>query len=165
MPNAQAQLARVLQNGLTERARLTGDRHAAVRRPRGGERRVEADFRIAVLHAQAVRSDHPHVVVIDQPHQFVLHGLARSAQFAKTRGDDDESSHALAPARLDLSQHVGRWHGEHREVDVIGHSLNRRPSAHALHRVDRRVDRIDGAGKTARQQVVQQFPANGAAPP
>ena len=138
-----------------ERAGLAEEPDPARRGHHRRERGVEPHLLIRVRDAQRVRPDHAHPVGPGLLGEPTLGAHAVRPGVGEPRADHDERLDALGQAGVHDLAHPGRRHGDHREVDVVGDVGDGRVGPHPAHRPGLGVDRVDGAGEVAAQQVQQ----------
>ena len=104
------------------------DRNATLpgRRRRRRERRVQADRRVGVRDAQAVRPDDTHAVRPRARDDRALERRAVVAHLGESRRQDHERVHLLARALVDDAEHLGRRPHDDGEVDRTGNVEHRR---------------------------------------
>ncbi len=165
--DAQAEPAGVLQEGEAEHARLRGDGHRAARRQRRGERRVErsaCSVHVGDEHAHAVGTDQAHAALAAQAQQRVLAAASLVADLGEAGGHDDEAAHARVEAGPRRLQDGRGRHGDDGQVDRLGDGGDGWVGAHGGDGRRRGVDRVDGAGEAAGQEMAEQHMARRAGP-
>ena len=118
---------------------------------RFGERGVEPHRGIGVGDAEAVRSDHPHVVAADRVEQ--ARGQCRVA--GQAGADHQQCAHPPAPALLGHRGHRRRGHAEHRQVGRLRQLVHRPVAGHAAHLRRVRVHRGEATGEPGPDEVGQ----------
>ncbi len=125
----------------------------------GRERReggVEADVVAGVDDAHAVRADHPHAVRAGQLDELPLRRRRAGAQLREPGRDDHEPGHLLRHAVASDVEDVRGRHRDDHQVDLVGDVAHLRVGAHPGDRGGVRVDRVDGTGEVALEEVAEQ---------
>ena len=152
--HADAEPAQVLQQRDPDAAGLHYQAGYARRWRARGERGIQVCR--SGSDAEAVRPYQAHPVPAADRQEV-------SATAAKAGGDHDERVHPAAAAGRGDARYLGRRHRDHGEVDAEREVGRGGEAAEAFHRVAARVDRVDAARESVRDDVVQDLPADGAA--
>ncbi len=102
--------------GDADRGALRGQRHAAGRGQDLRGRRDEPDLGIGVDHTQAVRPDHAHAGRPADREQLGEARAAGGAGVGEAFGQHGDAAHSRGRALAGRPEHVGRGHGQDREV-------------------------------------------------
>ena len=135
--NADAVLARVVEHRQAERARLRHERGASRRRHRRARRWRSSTSRVGVQDAHAVRPDHAHAVAPARSRERRSRVDPLAADFAESRGDDDEPAHPRArrtPRPPSSTSSFGTTiTASVRDVGQLQHSDRRAPNRPTTH--------------------------------
>ncbi len=162
---SQAQPVRVLDDGQAEGAALRQEPDPALDRQGGGEGGVEADLRLEVDHAHAVRADQPHAGTAAHGHEVALSLQSLRTRFREAGGDDDDALDALGGAGARSLQGGLGGQDDDGKIDRPRDVEDRSIGGHRLHDVGGRVDGVDGPCKAGREQVVEELAADRAPAP
>jgi len=139
-----------------ERSALGDERDVAARWETLAEGRVQADVRVGVEDAEAVRSHERHPVLRGPSHDLGLERGAGLADLAESGGDDHE---AFRPDRPELVDHAGdlrRRNDDHPEVGSFGEVRDRGIAPDPRDALRGGVDRVRDAPEPALEDVAKE---------
>ena len=129
------------------------------------KRRIEANRRIGVDDADAVRPDDPHPVPSSCGRQLTLAFRAFGADFGEAATDHDQPASTLRRAVGHERRNLVRGDGDDAEVDHTWDLGDRSERGKTFDGVALRVHRIDRATKSCLEHAVDDFVADGAGAP
>ena len=147
--HAQAGARCCRQHCHAERSGLGQEADRAATGRNVGEGGIHPDVGVGVDDADAIGSDHTHPRASRGGDGCTLERGSFLADLGETATDDDQTLHLLPSALFDDIEHLFGWHGEDRDVDVVGYVGDAGPCAHAgdgtggpVHRIDRAVEPV-----------------------
>jgi hypothetical protein len=147
---------RLIHHREADRSALGEEPHAPFDGDGRRERAVEADIRIGVHDAHAVRADQPHAGGATHLEQLALTLRPLAAGLREPCGDHDEPAHPLLGALTRDGEHVSGRNRDEGEVDLRRDVEDAREPGDPLNRVRARVDRIHDAVEPAFQEVQEE---------
>ena len=151
---ADAERARVVEDGQAEGAALARHGHVAGRRKDRRERRVHAHGGIGVDHAHAVRADHAHAGGADLLQQRAARASRPSAPVSREAGGDDDDARARPWRRSRRRRASTCAAGTAMMARSTGPSMSRSDGIRG-HAVDLRRVRIDDVQRAGESGVAQ----------
>ena len=134
-------------------------------RPHRRECRVEPDFGRSVDDTHAVGSNETHPRPSANVDQAALKLGSFWPHLSEPRRDDHERAHALGSALLRDAYDCRCGYGDDRHFDIPGNVTDRAKSRSAFDLARRRIDWVELAAETGRDQVVKQLRADASAFP